>query len=272
MPMTTLLESKAKPYGTGKGAGLSLALHAALITGAIVLTGRTVAPSLEKPEEQHLTYVEAPPPKAPEPAPLLKEAPRVAKVAAPKAPVVKRVPAPAPKPVAAPKLPTTPPLVAPVKIATSIPAPDLTAAPTVSDVVAPPSAGADELRKGTVRSESGGDVEGGSAKGLGSGSSGKAYSENQVDKAVELVRASTPRYPDQMRSAGIEGNVTVRYIVDASGKVEPGSIEILDTPNPAFNQAIRTALLNSRYRAAEAGGSKVRQLVEQSFTFRLDRQ
>ena len=57
----------------------------------------------------------------------------------------------------------------------------------------------------------------------------------------------------------------------ADGQVEPGSIEVISTPHKLFADAVRTSLLNSRYRPVEAGGHAVRQLVEQSFIFRLEK-
>jgi hypothetical protein len=53
--------------------------------------------------------------------------------------------------------------------------------------------------------------------------------------------------------------------------VEPGSISVVDSPNKLFSDAVRASLLNSRYRPAEVGGRSVRQLVEQAFTFRLEK-
>ena len=53
--------------------------------------------------------------------------------------------------------------------------------------------------------------------------------------------------------------------------MEPGSIEVVSSPHRLFGEAARTALLASRYRPAEADGHAVRQLVEQSFAFRLDK-
>ena len=109
-------------------------------------------------------------------------------------------------------------------------------------------------------------------KGLGSGGAGKAYDENQVDRAVEYTRSSPPRYPESLRSVNVEGIVVMRFIVSADGKVEPGSIQVVSTPHKLFGDAVRTALLNTRYRPAEADGKAVRQLVEQSFSFRLGKE
>ena len=85
------------------------------------------------------------------------------------------------------------------------------------------------------------------------------------------MRAPEPRYPDALRSANLEGAVVMRFIVGTNGRVEPGSIKVLSTPHKQFSEAVRAALLSARYRPAQAGGHAVRQLVEQSFNFRLEK-
>jgi len=118
-------------------------------------------------------------------------------------------------------------------------------------------------------SESSGEVEDSNGRGLNSGSAARAYSENEVDRAVEVVRAPEPRYPDALRSADLEGAVVMRFIVGTNGRVEPGSIKVLSSPHKQFSEAVRAALLSAKFRPAETGGHAVRQLVEQSFSFRL---
>jgi len=276
--MATLLESGARPYGSGKGMAISMVVHAALIGAAVYGTAKVVLPPREKIEEHPVLYVAAPPPKPielpPEPLPEVKTPPKAkapAKVFRAPPP---RAPVQPPRPVAArqPNVPTTPALVAPTKVALTLPAVNLNAAPTISDVVAP--AAAEPVRAsgiptgGSVRS-SDGDVT--SRGGLNSGGSGRAYDENQVERAVQVTRQPAPRYPDALKSVGVEGQVSIRFIVSAEGRVEPGSIDVISTPHKLFADAVRASLLNSRYRPAEAGGRSVRQLVEQSFSFKLDR-
>jgi TonB family protein len=164
------------------------------------------------------------------------------------------------------------PLIAPIKVPVSIPAVDLKG-PRV-DVTLPAQSAARTAEILTGRSSrtgsSGGDVEGGGRGGLGSGASGRAYSENQVDRAVQVTRAAQPRYPDALRSVNVTGEVVASYIVDARGRVEPGSIKILSSSHKLFADAVRAALLSARYRPAEVNGTPVRQLVEQPFIFKLD--
>jgi protein TonB len=274
--MATLLESGAKPYGSTKGMAISMLLHGALITAAVAGTAKVVLPPREKVEEHPILYVAPPPPKPVHmvEAPLPKtEAPPKAKAPAKvyQAPPP-RPQAPRPQPVA---VPTAPTITAPTKVSAVLPAVDLKIATTIGDVVAPPAPdvigkGSGISREGSVKSDGEDGGGGGSKGGLGSGS-GRAYDENQVERAVQVTRKAEPRYPDALKSVGVEGVVQMHFIVGADGRVEPGSIQVLSTPHKLFADAVRTALLNTRYRPAEAGGHSVRQLVEQSFTFRLEK-
>jgi TonB family protein len=273
--VTTLLESKARPYGSRKGAVVSMVLHGALIGGAVVASGKAVLPDREKLEEHSVLFVAPPPPKvhtAPEPPPEPKKPPPAAKQPRAEPPRV-RAPTP-PRQVATPAPRPTQTVIAPTSVPVNLPPVNLKAAPTVDvDIrVAPPEIPTSASKGSLVKTASDGDVEGrsgGTKGGLGSGASNKAYSESQVDRAVVATRAAQPRYPDALRSVNVTGEVMVQYIVDARGRVEPGSIKILSTTHPLFGEAVRRALLEARYRPAQAGGENVRQLVEQPFIFKL---
>jgi protein TonB len=261
-----------------------MVLHGALIAGAVLGTAKVVLPPREKIEEHAVLYVASPPPKPlelpPEPLPEVKKTPPKAKAPEKvfKAPPPRRAQAPQPRPAEPqPRVPATPALVAPTKVALSLPAVDLKAPPTIGDVVAPPAPepikASGISREGSVKGASDdGDVEGRSKGGLGSGESGRAFDADQVERAVQVTRAASPRYPEALKSVNIEGVVSMRFIVGADGRVEPGSIAVIDSPHKLFTEAVRNALLATRYRPAEAGGRSVRQLVEQSFTFRLEKQ
>jgi len=103
------------------------------------------------------------------------------------------------------------------------------------------------------------------------GSPNVAYPEWQVDKAVLAIPGTTPRYPSMLQSAGLEGDVRAQFVVDTLGRVEPGSFRALESTHALFTDAVRDALGRARFTPAEAGGHKVRQLVEQVFTFRISR-
>jgi hypothetical protein len=78
-----------------------------------------------------------------------------------------------------------------------------------------------------------------------------------------------PHFPDAMRSAHVEGSVVAQFVVDTTGMVELSTFKIVKSTDPSFTGAVKDALPAMRYRPAEAGGMKVRQLVEATFPFNL---
>ena len=100
----------------------------------------------------------------------------------------------------------------------------------------------------------------------------RTHSASAVDRQVQpLPNNGTPRYPERLRAASVEGEVTARFIVDTTGTVEPSSIAILRTTHTLFADAIRNWLSGTRYVPAELEGRRVRQLVEQRFEFSVRR-
>jgi len=269
--MTTLLESGARPYGSSRGIAVSTLFHGVLIAALILGTTQVLTPARELVEERPVLYVAPPPPEvhvSPDPLPAVTPPPQAAAPAPRRAePARARTPVPARQP----QGPTVPPLVAPTTVPLSLPPIDLGAAPTISDVVAVPSP--EPVAGSGVGSPAGvtgaGGSVGGSAGGLGSGTAGGAYSENQVERIVQVVRGAVPRFPDVLRNSGIDGEVQVTFIVGTNGRVEPGSIAVTTSPHRLFTESVRSALLDARFRPAEVGGRPVRQLVAQSFSFRL---
>ena len=74
-----------------------------------------------------------------------------------------------------------------------------------------------------------------------------------------------------MRSSGVEGQVDAQFVVDENGRVQGGSFKVLNSPNSAFVDAVKRALSGMRFRPAKIGSTKVSQVVQQSFKFKLDR-
>ena len=91
-----------------------------------------------------------------------------------------------------------------------------------------------------------------------------------VDRGAALISPPRPRYPEQLRAAGVTGRVIVRLVVDTLGRVEPGTINIRESSHDLFTHSVRAILPALRFVAAEAGGRKVRMLVDLPFEFRLN--
>jgi protein TonB len=243
--MTSLIASAPRARASTTGVAASVLIHSALILGSVLATSRVVSAAKSPPEQHTLLYV-APP--------------------APSAPIVSPPRATRPKPPA----PTAPPPVAPVVVVPMPPAVVLPVIDRIAPLARETAMPVTTLPTGApaVPTLTSGSVSAGRGPALGDGA---PYTDGQVDRAVTLLRSSPPRYPDQLRRLGATGAVLVRFVVGADGQVEPESIAIVDATQDAFGVAVRAALLLSRFRPAEVGGRPVRQLVEQRFTFALDR-
>lgn len=121
------------------------------------------------------------------------------------------------------------------------------------------------------RSEFGVGVKTGTPFGSGNAASGAApMSAADVERPVSPIGAAAmPAYPEALRSSGVRGSVTAEFVVDTTGRVEPASFRALGSDNDLFTAAVRTAVLRTRFHPAEAGGRRVRQLVQESFSFVL---
>lgn len=97
------------------------------------------------------------------------------------------------------------------------------------------------------------------------------YFEFQVEIPVRAEGATAPRYPDILRKAGVEGEVLVQFVVDTMGKVEPATFKTLKASHELFANAVREALPGMTFTPARLKGAKVRQLVQQPFSFAMAR-
>jgi periplasmic protein TonB len=123
---------------------------------------------------------------------------------------------------------------------------------------------------------SGKGVAGGTSKGVVGGTapvnSDQPFFEFQVEKQVQQIPGSgNLRYPDMLRSANVEGEVLAQFVVDTSGKYEAGTFKVLKSSHDLFTAAVKNALPTMRFYPAEVGGRKVKQLVQQPFTFSLQK-
>lgn len=231
----TLPESGRRSSRTFGGTTLSALFHAAVITTVVLSTGYGA---------EHLTG-----PGRPEMVVLV--APRVPKPEAPP-PVADQ----APRPIVATNVAVPPDI-------------DVVLTTTIPDGLPPIDAhiGTVSLEEFAVKPRA--SV---STQQQGSGTDDQPYTDLTVERQVTARPGNPPpRYPDPLRVAGIEGTVYARFVIDTTGRVERESIRFSRSDHQLFERSVTETLLRSRYLPAEAGGRKVRQLVEQAFSFTLGR-
>jgi protein TonB len=90
-------------------------------------------------------------------------------------------------------------------------------------------------------------------------------------QARPVAGTGSLRYPDAMRRAKREGEVLAQFVVDEQGVADLTSFKALKSTDPAFTDAVRTALPTMRFAPARKNGRTVKQLVQQPFTFSLAR-
>ncbi len=101
---------------------------------------------------------------------------------------------------------------------------------------------------------------------------GDAYFDFQVESVAAAVPGTgAPSYPESLRSAGVDGEALVQFVVDTLGRAEPSSFKVLRSSHDAFGEAVRAALPRMRFLPAELDGRKVGMLVQQPFTFTIGR-
>jgi len=86
---------------------------------------------------------------------------------------------------------------------------------------------------------------------------------------MRIVTSATPRYPEALRQAGVDGRVLVRFVVDTIGKVDMSSVQVLESTHDLFARAVRDALPALRFKPAETGGHHVRAMAEMPFEFQI---
>ena len=72
-----------------------------------------------------------------------------------------------------------------------------------------------------------------------------------------------------MRQAGIDGVVLVQAIVDTSGRVEPGSIQVIQSSQAAFEGAAKRLVQRSLFQPGRLRGQVVRVLIQIPVVFEL---
>src|SRR5207237_5460291 len=93
------------------------------------------------------------------------------------------------------------------------------------------------------------------------------YFEHQVAEPVTAISWGPRLYPSALKAQKIGGEVVLKFVVDSTGHVEPGSERVVGKSRPEFITAAMSMLASARFTPALRRNMHVRQFVEQAFVF-----
>jgi protein TonB len=230
-----LLESKAGKQRRTAGATFSIVVHVAII--AAVAVG-TVQGKTTPPEKPHAVFIQIAPAKPPVVREQTRSTPVTSSPTLPANMVIRHI---------------DPPTITP----STLPPIDMTAGLAADSIV----------------------IGGGHGTSVGS-SLGALVGDDQPgddrdwdvhELLMHVITPARPRYPESLRSAGVDGRVLVQFTVDTTGRVDLPSVKIIESTHDLFTRAVREALSHFRFRPAEAGGRRVAALAQMPFEFHITR-
>jgi len=94
------------------------------------------------------------------------------------------------------------------------------------------------------------------------------YPHEVQEEAAGVVGNRAPKYPDDLRSKGIKGEVIARFVVDTAGRLIEGTFAAMPGSDARFVPAVLEALRNHSFHPAKLpNGRKVQQFVFMPFQF-----
>ncbi len=95
----------------------------------------------------------------------------------------------------------------------------------------------------------------------------KVYPINELSNPPKLTstalaaRLIQESYPADLKSRGVGGMVELQFIVDAKGKVDPASVEVVDATQTALGEAARKVVSRLDFSPGKLNGAAVRTKV-----------
>jgi TonB family protein len=90
-----------------------------------------------------------------------------------------------------------------------------------------------------------------------------------VEERPEILSGPRLIYPDLLRAARIQGRVIVQAIVDTTGRAEPASVKVIQSPNPGFDQSAMDYVMKALFRPGRIHGRAVRVLLNLPIDFSI---
>ncbi len=83
----------------------------------------------------------------------------------------------------------------------------------------------------------------------------------KLSSAVQAARLISESYPADLKSRGVGGMVELQFIVDSKGKVEAGSVEVVDATQTALGEAAKKVVARLDFQPGKLNGAAVKTKV-----------
>jgi periplasmic protein TonB len=106
---------------------------------------------------------------------------------------------------------------------------------------------------------------------------GEPMSLDMVEERPELSNRSLAErllrqnYPDLLRDAGVTGRTIVTMVIDAEGRVEPGSVRVVESSHEAFSDPAVKVAERMRFRPAKLNRQAVQVLITLPIEWKIER-
>lgn len=99
-----------------------------------------------------------------------------------------------------------------------------------------------------------------------------AMSTVEVDSiAVFDATSAAPEYPETLALRRVEGSAVLRFVIDSTGLIDMATVRVMSATHSAFARSVLDAMPQMKFRPASIGGRPVRLLVEQTFSFKIQK-
>jgi TonB family protein len=224
---------ECQPRGTRtdalRGGAASVALHVALVGGAVIATMQTTARQIEPHRQVGIVYLE-PPDRA---------------------------------------VPPPPPVPGTVFAGPTVGLSALTISSIVPTVIPPPSTAPFDPRSFIGVPLAPGPGIGATGPDTAGHRWSTVYAEQWVDERPELLSHPAVPYPEILRQAGIGGRVMVEAVIDTAGRAERGSIKVLSADQPLLGPPAIQLVAASIYQPGRMSGRPVRVRVQIPVDFQV---
>jgi TonB family protein len=83
----------------------------------------------------------------------------------------------------------------------------------------------------------------------------------KLASAVQAARLISESYPADLKSRGVGGMVELQFVVDSKGKVEAGSVEVVDATQTALGEAAKKVVAKLDFQPGKLNGAAVKTKV-----------